>query len=599
MKDKIPERREIPIRDTWALEDLFASDEAWRKALSEFSDLCETIPGYRGKLGGSAAALYAYLRMQDTLSERCSDLANYAERKSDEDTRRSEYQAMVSQLETICTRAGELSDFEMPEITAIPDGTLEAFYEQEPGLRLYRRHLYCLRRMKKYTLSPAEEKLLASAGELAQLPSTVFERFGNADLRFGDAVDAEGTKHPVTQGTYIALLQDPDRVLRESAYHSYYAQYLQFRNTMAATMYGEVKSQWFYARARGFDSPLEMSLYHNEIPTEVYHNLIAAVRAGQPVMARYLKLRRRLLGLEELHFYDLYAPLVPGRDREIPFEEAVQSVREALKPLGEDYGRVLAEGFRNRWIDKYENTGKRSGAYSAGARVHPYVLLNYTPDPDGMFTIAHEMGHAMHSHYSNETQPTVYADYKIFVAEVASTCNEALLMEHLLGRAQSRQEKLKLINHFLEQFRATLYRQTMFAEFELKISEAEREGNPLTADTLQAMYRALLEDYFGDDVCYDEQITMEWARIPHFYYRFYVYQYATGYAAAIALSRRILREGEPAVSDYLRFLSGGCSKPPLELLRDAGVDMTQPKPVEDAIALFSSLVDEMEKLTEG
>lgn len=598
MAKTIPERSELPAQYCWALEDLYPNDAAWERDLAALSELVETIPAYRGTLGKSARRLLAYLRFQDELSVQCDRLGNYAHRKADEDTRDSARQAMAEKLSTVLTKAAELSDFDAPEILAIPKKTLQSFYEKSAALRQYETYLSRIRRRCDHILSADGEKLLASASELGRVAQTTFARFSNADLTFPDVRDARGRKHPLTQSTYISLLQSGDRTLRENAYRTYYAQYAAFRNTMASTLAGQQKMLWYYTKARNYTSPLERSLYPNEISESVYRELIAAVRQHQPLMARYLKLRKKMLEASELHFYDLYVPLVTPPQKKIGYPEAMKTVKKALAPLGKEYGAILQRGFDERWIDVYENRGKRSGAYSAGARVHPYVLLNYTDDLDGVFTLAHEMGHAMHSYFSNRTQPVIYADYEIFVAEVASTCNEALLMEFLLGRTATRRARIYLLNHYLEQFRATLFRQTMFAEFELKISELEGEGVPLTAQTLQDTYAALLRDYFGDDVVYDDEITMEWARIPHFYYDFYVYQYATGYAAAIALSRRILQEGEPAVRDYLAFLSGGCSKSPIELLRGAGVDMASPKPINDAMALFSRLLDEMEKLTE-
>ena len=598
MAKSIPERSETPSQYCWALEDLYPDTAAWERDFAALAETVETIPAYRGTLGKSARRLLAYLRFQDELNVQCDRLANYAHRRADEDTRDSARQAMTERLSTVLTKAAELSDFDLPEIMAIPEKTLQSFYEKNEALRKYETYLSRVRRRREHILSAQEEKLLASASELGRIATTTFSRFSNADLTFPNVRDARGRRHPLTQSTYITLLQSADRMLRENAYRAYYAQYAAYRNTMASTLAGHIKTLWYYTKARKYDSPLQRSLYPNEIPESVYRQLIETVRAHQPLMARYLKLRKKMLETSDLHFYDLYVPLVTPPQKKISYPEAIRTVKKALAPLGKEYGLALQRGFTERWIDVYENRGKRSGAYSAGARVHPYVLLNYTDDLDGMFTLAHEMGHAMHSYFSNRTQPVIYSDYEIFVAEVASTCNEALLMEYLLGRTATRRARIYLLNHYLEQFRATLFRQTMFAEFELRISEMEGEGVPLTAQTLQDTYAMLLRDYFGDDVAYDDEITMEWARIPHFYYDFYVYQYATGYAAAIALSRRILQEGDPAVRDYLAFLSGGCSKSPIELLRGAGVDMTSPEPMNNAMALFAQLLDEMERITE-
>ena len=433
---------------------------------------------------------------------------------------------------------------------------------------------------------------------MSQTPDTVYTALADADLTFRDAVDAEGNAHPLTQGTFVQLEESPDRTLRKSAYENLYDGFAAFKNTAAAVLNGQNKQLKFYADARKYDSALEASLDGTNVPVSVYDNLIEAVHKKLPSMHRYVRLRKKLLGVEELHFYDIYTPLLSDVDKHIPYEQAKQTVYEALAPLGEDYRAILKEGFDHRWIDVYQNQGKRSGAYSAGTAVHPYVLLNYTGTLDSQFTLAHEMGHALHSYLSNKHQNPIDADYVIFVAEVASTCNEALLMEHLLKNTTDKKERAYLINHFLDQFKGTIYRQTMFAEFERNIGAMTAQGQTLTADALCAEYKRLNEQYYGPDMVVDDRIAMEWARIPHFYYDYYVFQYATGYAAAIALSRRILDEGEPAVRDYLTFLSGGCSRSPIDLLKGAGVDMTGPEPVMQALDLFDRLLDEMEALTE-
>jgi len=598
MAERIPERSELRREDTWALEDLYADVAAWEADLEQFRSLTAHIPDFKGKISQQSESLLAYMRLSEKLSVLCDSLANYAQRKSDEDTRISENQALVSRLMAALTETGELSDFEAPELLSIPDERMEQFYRELPELELYRRHFDRIRRKREHILDAEGEKLLASAGELTQLPENVYGLFNNADLVFPDVTDSKGERHPLSQGNYIALLQSSDRTLRENAFTAYYAAYDQYKNTLAATLSGQVKSLMFYTKARKYDSPLERALSGTEVPVSVYERLISTVNENQHHMKRYIALRKKLLNVEELHFYDLYAPLIPDDETRIPYEEAVKTVKQALLPLGEDYAKRLEEGFSGRWIDVYENRGKRSGAYSAGARVHPFVLLNYTGTLDSQFTIAHEMGHALHSWYSNKTQPVIYSDYVIFVAEVASTCNEALLMEHLLRNTADKRRRAVLINHFLEQFRSTLYRQTMFAEFEWTISKLEAAGVPLTAETLCREYKELVQRYFGDGIVIDDQIALEWARIPHFYYNFYVYQYATGYAAAIALSRGILRGENNAVEKYLQFLSGGCSKDPISLLKDAGVDMTTDEPVRSALQLFSQLLDEMEQLLE-
>ncbi len=585
--------------ELWAIEDLYASDEDWSKDLDRLRALAKRLPSYQGKLGSSAAPLLEFMQLDEELSVLLDRLANYAQRRNDEDTRVAKYQAMTGELTSVYVEVSAAASFSTPELLAVPDETLEGFYRDEPRLTLYRRYFDVLRRRRAHILSPAEELLLAGSGEMAQAPENVFSMFTDADLRFRDAVDEKGEAHPVSQSSFVQLLEKPDRALRKSAFESYYEPLEQFRNTLAAALSAQVKQLQFYARARKYDSPLEASLDGNEVPVSVYHNLIQTVNANLDKLHRYAGLRKKLLGVDELHMYDIYAPLVPDASREYSFEETKKTVYEALAPLGENYRAILREGFEKRWIDVYPNPGKRSGAYSAGARVHPYVLLNHTGTLDSQFTLAHEMGHAIHSYLSNKNQPVIYSDYVIFVAEVASTCNEALLMEHLLGKTAGKRERAALVNHFLELFKGTLYRQTMFAEFELLIGEKNAAAEALTAEMLCREYRALNGRYFGPGVVLDRQIELEWARIPHFYMNYYVFQYATGFAAAIALSRRILREGETAVRDYLGFLSSGCSKDPISLLRDAGVDMLTPAPVEQALQLFDELLDEMEALTES
>ena len=593
---KIPARSEIAMEDKWAIEDLYPSDEAWEQELLTLKDDEVFLASFAGHLADSAEKLCAYLERMEQVDAKAELLANYCMRKSDEDTRNATYQAMSGKFMSVVVGLGAACSFETPELMAIEEDKLEEFYNAYPALERYRRYLTDLRRRKEHVLSPAEEKLLASAGEMAQAPDNIYGSFADADMTFPDAVDAEGNRHPLTQGTFVACEESTDRVLRKSAYENLYHTFAGFKNTAAAILNAQGKQLKFFADARKYPSTLDAALDRTNVPTSVYLNLIEAVHQNVDKMHRYVRLRKKLLGVDELHFYDVYAPLLPDADRKIPFAEAKQTVYDALHPLGEDYRKILKEGFENRWIDVYENEGKRSGAYSAGASVHPFVLLNYSGTLDSQFTLAHEMGHALHSYLSNKTQNPIDAGYVIFVAEVASTCNEALLMEYLLAKTTDKKERAYLINHFLEQFKGTLYRQTMFAEFELNIGRMIGEGKTLTADALCAEYRRLNELYFGPEMVVDDEIAMEWARIPHFYYNYYVFQYATGYSAAIALSRKILAEGESAVKDYLGFLSGGCSKSPIDLLKGAGVDMTSPEPVNQALQLFGELLDEMEEL---
>ena len=596
--NRIPERSEIPAEDKWAIEDLFSTDELWEQSLASLAEDQAYLTSFAGRLQDSPETLYAFLERTEQVNARAELLANYAMRKSDEDTRDPAYQAMVGKFMSVVVELSAATSFDTPQIMAISEETLEDFYSRYPKLERYRRYLTNLRRRKAHTLSEAEEKLLAAAGEMSQAPETIFSTFGNADLKYPDAVDANGNKHQVTSGTFVPLEMNPDRVLRQSAYESLYGTLDSFKNTAASLLNAQNKQLKFFAEARKYENAFEASLDRTNVPTSVYLNLIEAVHQNLDKMHRYVRLRKKLLGLDELHFYDIYTPLLADVDKKIPYAQAKQTIYDALHPLGDSYRAILKEGFENRWVDVYQNVGKRSGAYSAGAAVHPFVLMNYSGTLDSQFTLAHEMGHAIHSYLSNKHQNPIDADYVIFVAEVASTCNEALLMEYLLGKTTDKKERAYLINHFLEQFKGTLYRQTMFAEFELNIGRMVAQGQTLTADVLSAEYKRLNELYFGPDMAVDDRIAMEWARIPHFYYNYYVFQYATGYSAAIALSRKILREGESAVKDYLNFLSGGCSKAPIDLLKGAGVDMTSPEPVNQALELFGRLLDEMEALME-
>lgn len=593
---KIPERSEVREQDKWAIHDIYATDELWEEDLKKAKEMIPTYAGFAGKLGSSAEQLLSFMELEEKMAVLTDALGNYAMRRSDEDARESKYQAMVAKIMSAYVEISAASSFATPEIMAISDETMEKFYAECPALERYRRYLDDLRRRRAHVLSPAEEKLLAAAGEMANAPDNIYGMFNDADVTFPDAVDSEGNKHPLSQGTYISYMESSDRALRKSAFENLYHTYGAYKNTISAVLSAQVKQLQFFAQARKYNSSLEASLDVTNVPVEVYTNLIEAVHRNMDKMYRYVDLRKKLLGVDELHMYDIYTPLVDGVDKRAGIDEAKQTVYDALAPLGEDYRKILKQGFDNRWIDIYENVGKRSGAYSAGARVHPFVLLNYTGTLDSQFTLAHEMGHALHSYLSNKTQNPIDAEYVIFVAEVASTCNEALLMEYLLGKTTDKKERAYLINHFLDQFRTTLYRQTMFAEFEMNVGKLAQEGTALTPEVLNAEYRRLNRLYFGENIVLDDEIDMEWMRIPHFYYNYYVFQYATGYAAAIALSRRILREGESAVKDYIGFLSGGCSKSPIDLLKGAGVDMSTTKPVEEALALFGELIDEMEAL---
>ncbi len=595
----IPLRSEIPEAYTWNTADLYPTDDAWHTDAQLLRTQIDTLGSYAGRLGSGADTLYDYVTLEQEAGERLSKLLDYAQRKSDEDTRVDTYQAMVGKAMSLYVDFLRATAFETPEVLSIPEEQLEAFYAQKPELTLYRRYFHNIQRRRAHTLSDAEERLLAAAGDMAQAPDDIFSKLTDADLTFPPAVDSQGVQHPLSNASYTLLMASEDRALRKSAFEGLYASYGGMKNTLAATLSSQVKQLQFFATARKYPSALSASLDANHVPESVYHTLIRTVRANLDKMHRYVRLRRKLLGVDELHMYDVYAPMVSGGVTAFPYDQAKETVYQAMAPLGEEYQSILREALDHRWIDVYENVGKRSGGYMSGAMVHPYILLNYQDDLDSMFTLAHELGHAVHSYRSNRDQPTVYRDYVIFVAEVASTCNEALLMEHLLARTSDKRSRAFLINHFLEQFKSTLYRQTMFAEFELRMGELAAQGETLTADLLCREYKALNEAYFGPDMVSDDAIALEWSRIPHFYYNYYAFQYATGYSAAIALSRRILSGGPQAVEDYLHFLSGGCSQDPIDLLKGAGVDMTSPQPIQSALDLFDQLLDEMESLMEA
>lgn len=585
-------REEIPEQYRWDLSSIFENDEAFLAALEEAKQLPPQFASYQGKISASAANLLEYLKLDDEADLALTKLVNYAERKSDEDTRESRYQDYSSQVMTLWVSLSSASSWFTSELLALSEEQMEAFYAEEPGLEQYRRCLDVIFSKRAHVLTPAEEKLLAAAGDMANQPDNIFSLLNDADLTFPDATDSEGNKHPVTHGSYIPLMMSTDRALRESAYESLYSSYRQFRNTFAATLGAQNKQLKFFADARHYDSALEAALSGNEVPTEVYTSLIETVHSNMDAMYKYVALRKELLDVDELRFSDLYVPIVDDVELTFTYEEACDIILKALEPMGEDYLALVRRGLSERWVDVYETPGKRSGAYSAGGYgMHPVILMNFQGKLDDVFTLIHEMGHSIHTYLSCANQPVCYSDYVIFVAEVASTCNEALLTRYFLDHAKS--ERAYFLNHFLEQFRATLYRQTMFAEFELKVAELTAQGAGITADALCGIYKELNAQYFGSGIELDENIALEWARIPHFYYRFYVYQYATGFAAAIALSQRIVELGEQGREDYLGFLKGGSSKPPIELLRGAGVDMLSPKPVEDALKLFDEMVDEM------
>lgn len=598
-EQKLRTREEIAPEYRWAIEDLYKDDERWREDYERLKGRIPEISAFQGRLGGSAEVLLQMQRTWDELNMLAEKVYVYANQKLHENTDNGIYQNLSSMAQSLLVQLTEAGAYIEPELMSLPEGTIEKFLEENQELLVYRQYFENMIRQRDHVLSRELEELLASVSELAEGPKDIFSMFNNADIRFPEIEGEDGAPVEVTHGRFISLLQSQDRGVRERAFKALYGVYGKYRNTLAATYRANVKQEVFYAKTRKYASDLEAALDGSHIPVSVYDNLIEAVHEFLPLMHRYVRLRRKMLGVEELHMYDLYVPMVADAEQEIPFEQAKAMVLEGLKPMGEEYLGLLREGFDHGWIDVYENQGKRSGAYSWGAYgTHPYVLLNYQDNLNNVFTLAHEMGHALHSWYSDETQPYIYAGYKIFVAEVASTCNEALLIHHLIGASTDKRQKAYLINYFLEQFRTTLYRQTMFAEFEKITHGLQEKGETLTADRLCEIYYGLNQEYFGKDIYIDREIELEWARIPHFYTPFYVYQYATGFSAAIALSKRILEEGAPAVEDYKKFLRGGSSMYPLDLLRMAGVDMEQKKPVEDALNVFAQYLDEMEGLAE-
>ena len=589
-------REEIDSKYKWDLSSMFPSDEAFEAGLEELKAYCPKLLAFKGKISTSAQALLEFLQLEDQMTLLLYKIINYAERKSDEDTRVAKYQAYVANATSAYTQVGEATSWFAAELLAVPAESVEKFYAEVPALEFYRRKLNKILNQREHTLSAEEEALLARAEELAVQPTNIFSMFDDADLTFDDAVDSEGKTHKLTSGSFVPLLMDADRVLRESAFKQLYSRFGEFRNTSAAILTSQVKNLQFFSSSRKYASSLEAALAENEIPVEVYNNLIDAVHQNFPAFYKYVDLRKRVMGLDELHFWDVYTPLVDDVDMKFTYEEACDLIVKALAPMGEEYVDLVKKGLESRWVDVYETPGKRSGAYSAGGKgMNPVMLLNFQGGLDDVYTLIHEMGHSLHTYFSSHNQEITYSDYSIFVAEVASTCNEALLSHYLLEHETDPARHAYILNHFLEGFRGTIYRQCMFAEFERDISQMNADGVALNAEVLSERYGKLCAEYFGPGIELDEEIKLEWSRIPHFYYNFYVYQYCIGFSAAIALSQRILSEGEPAVKDYIGYLSGGCSKTPIELLRGAGVDMATPDPVNAALKYFGELVDQLEQ----
>lgn len=589
---KAKQRSEIAQQDKWRIEDIYATDEAWEADYNECIRRAQEKCAYQGRLAESAQILYQALKESDEADLLVEHVYVYAFMKYYEDTANAVYQEMSGRAQAAVTKLSEKYAFLTPEILAIDEKKMQEYLNSDT-LALYRHALEDILVKKDHALSEKEERLLAMAGQVTASPNEIFSKFNNADVKFGTILDEDGNEVELTNGRYSVFMESNDRSVRENAFKALYRQYGNFKNTLAATYYANVKQACFYAKARKYDSTLQMYLSGSFIPEKVYHNLIETVHNNLDKMHAYVSLRKQVLGVDELHFYDIYAPMVSDITMKIPYEEAKDIALKALAPLGEEYLSKVKEGFESGWVDIYENTGKRTGAFSWGTYgVHPYVFLNYTDTLNDVFTLVHEMGHAMHTYYSNANQPYPYAGYRIFVAEVASTCNEALLMQYLLKNCTDASEKKYLMNHYFEQFKGTLFRQTMFAEFEMITHKMAEDGEVLSTQALCDVYRKLNEEYFGEDMVIDDEIALEWSRIPHFYTPFYVYQYATGYSAAIAIASKIFKGDEKTLKGYKQFLSGGCSMHPIDLLKLCGIDMESPQVIQEALDVFGKLLEE-------
>ena len=594
---EVKDRKDIDVKDTWNLESIYANNELWEEEYAALEKEAEEFAKLKGAIEEDVSKIPAVLDAYYGLHRRLSKLSVYARMRFDQDTTDSTYQTMSAKIGSLGVKIGAASAFVEPEILSYSKEQLEAAEKENERTAYYGRKIEEMLRGQEHTLDAEKEELLAAAGDMAEAPDDIFSVLMNADMKYPDIVLEDGTHLPLTNSTYISYMESPDRAVREGAFKTLYGQIASLKNTFAAIYRGNLKQAKFYAQSRKYSSARAMYLADSNVPESVYDNLLSAVHEALPMMYRYVAVRKKVLGVDKLHMYDVYTPIVAAQNQTYEFEQAKQMVLEALKPMGEDYLSHAREGLENRWIDIYPNKGKKGGAYSWGCYdSQPFILLNYTKNLDSVFTLIHEMGHSIHSYYSITAQDYAYSDYKIFVAEVASTCNECLLMHDLLEKTTDKEQRKYLLNHYLDSFKGTLFRQTMFAEFEKTAHDYCAQGKPLTAEALSQMYLELNQKYFGPDMEKDEEIAYEWMRIPHFYTPFYVYQYATGYSAAVALSAKILKEGKPAVDAYMNFLKGGESKDPIDLLKMAGVDMTTEKPVADALALFGELVAELEAL---
>ena len=594
---EVKDRKDIDVKDTWNLESIYANNELWEEDYAALEKDAAEFAKLKGAIEADVNKIPAVLDAYYGLHRRLSKLSVYARMRFDQDTTDSTYQTMSAKIGSLGVKIGAASAFVEPEILSYSKEQLEAAEKENERTAYYGRKIEEMLRGQEHTLDAEKEELLAAAGDMAEAPDDIFSVLMNADMKYPDIVLEDGTHLPLTNSTYISYMESPDRAVREGAFKTLYGQIASLKNTFAAIYRGNLKQAKFYAQSRKYSSARAMYLADSNVPESVYDNLLSAVHEALPMMYRYVAVRKKVLGVDKLHMYDVYTPIVAAQNQTYEFEQAKQMVLEALKPMGEDYLSHAREGLENRWIDIYPNKGKKGGAYSWGCYdSQPFILLNYTKNLDSVFTLIHEMGHSIHSYYSITAQDYAYSDYKIFVAEVASTCNECLLMHDLLEKTTDKEQRKYLLNHYLDSFKGTLFRQTMFAEFEKTAHDYCAQGKPLTAEALSQMYLELNQKYFGPDMEKDEEIAYEWMRIPHFYTPFYVYQYATGYSAAVALSAKILKEGKPAVDAYMSFLKGGESKDPIDLLKMAGVDMTTEKPVAEALALFGELVAELEAL---
>ena len=594
---EVKDRKDIDVKDTWNLESIYANNELWEEDYATLEKDAAEFAKLKGAIEADVSKIPAVLDVYYGLHRRLSKLSVYARMRFDQDTTDSTYQTMSAKIGSLGVKIGAASAFVEPEILSYSKEQLEAAEKENERTAYYGRKIEEMLRGQEHTLDAEKEELLAAAGDMAEAPDDIFSVLMNADMKYPDIVLEDGTHLPLTNSTYISYMESPDRAVREGAFKTLYGQIASLKNTFAAIYRGNLKQAKFYAQSRKYSSARAMYLADSNVPESVYDNLLSAVHEALPMMYRYVAVRKKVLGVDKLHMYDVYTPIVAAQNQTYEFEQAKQMVLEALKPMGEDYLSHAREGLENRWIDIYPNKGKKGGAYSWGCYdSQPFILLNYTKNLDSVFTLIHEMGHSIHSYYSRTAQDYAYSDYKIFVAEVASTCNECLLMHDLLEKTTDKEQRKYLLNHYLDSFKGTLFRQTMFAEFEKTAHDYCAQGKPLTAEALSQMYLELNQKYFGPDMEKDEEIAYEWMRIPHFYTPFYVYQYATGYSAAVALSAKILKEGKPAVDAYMSFLKSGESKDPIDLLKMAGVDMTTEKPVADALALFGELVAELEAL---